>query len=178
MVNHIANILITNASGSSQRFLLRRREMAPHESLESPGTHLEELVSACQELISRRFPDSEEHGAAAVLLEDGRILTGTSPDFIHPGTTVCHEMEPFCAAFRLNQRIVASVCLHRGQNQNFLVLSPCGICRERLTMYGPDVKVAVPGPDKSTDIQWITLREALPHYWVSVFPEEIPEWSE
>ena len=30
------------------------------------------------------------------LLADGKILTGTSPDFINPTTSVCHEIEPYC----------------------------------------------------------------------------------
>lgn len=135
------------------------------------------VASACRSLIESRFPEDEEAGAAAVLLADGTVLTGASPDFINPSTTVCHETEPFCAAFRLDQRITASVCLHRTAEDKFLVLSPCGVCRERLATHGPNVKVAVPEDNDATEIRWIPLRTALPHYWVSVFPEEVPEWK-
>jgi len=88
-------------------------------------------VVACRELIQMRFHDEPDTGAAAALLGDGSILTGTSPNFPNPSTTVCHETEPYLAAFRLNQTILASLCLHHTDNDRFLVLSPCGICQER-----------------------------------------------
>lgn len=47
-----------------------------------------------------------------MLLDDGTILTGTSPEAINPSVQVCHEIEPYCAAFGWGL-ILASVCLHR-----------------------------------------------------------------
>jgi cytidine deaminase len=138
---------------------------------------LDATVVACQELIEARFPNGSERGAAAVLLEDGTILTGTSPDFINPSTVVCHEIEPYAAAFRLDRKILASVCLHRTPEGRFLVLSPCGLCRERLTAHGPDVQVAVADDQDIACVRWITLREALPHYWMTVFPDELQGWN-
>lgn len=59
---------------------------------------------------------------------------------------------------------------------HFIVLSPCGVCRERLAGYGPDVQVAVADSADATQVRWIPLREALPHYWLTALPEEVPEW--
>lgn len=42
---------------------------------------LERLETACRELIETRFAGKYDCGAAAVLVDDGSILTGTSPDF-------------------------------------------------------------------------------------------------
>lgn len=136
---------------------------------------LNATVDACRALIETRFPGGSR-GAAAVLLADGTVLTGTSPDFPNSSTDLCHEVEPYCAAFRLDQGIVASVCLHRMDEGHFIVLSPCGVCRERLAGHGPDVLVAVAEPTDATRVRWITLREALPHYWLTALPEEVPEW--
>lgn len=111
-----------------------------------------------------------------MLLGDGTILTGTSPDAINPSVEVCHEIEPYCGAFRLGQSVVASVCLHRASDGRFLVLSPCGVCRERLAVYGPDVLVAVADETDPTRVQWATLKDVLPHYWMTVFPEETEAW--
>ncbi len=138
---------------------------------------LNATVEACRDLISARFPDDSHRGAAAVLLADGSIVTGTSPDFLNPSTSVCHEIEPYCAAFRLDQTIRASVCLHRTPDRRFLVLSPCGVCRERLAGHGSDVLVAVADKADPTLVRWMTLGEMLPHYWLTVFPEEMPAWS-
>lgn len=138
---------------------------------------LEPTVEACRSLIEDRFPPGVHCGAAAMLLGDGTVLTGTSPDAVNPSVEVCHEIEPYCGAFRLGQPILASVCLHRVPDGRFLVLSPCGVCRERLAVHGADVLVAVASPDDPTAVQWVTLREALPHYWMTVFPEELTWWD-
>ena len=134
------------------------------------------MVDACRTLIGSRFPDDSERGAAAMLLADGTILTGTSPDAANSSVEVCHEIEPYCGAFRLGQSVVASVCLHRASDGRFLVLSPCGVCRERLAAHGPDVLVAVADETDPTVVQWETLKDVLPHYWLTVFPEETEAW--
>ena len=139
---------------------------------------LKNTVEACRFLITQRFPDDEHRGAAAMLLEDGTVLTGTSPDAINPSVEVCHEVEPYCAAFRLGQRVVASVCLHRQPGGRFVVLSPCGVFRERLAVHGPDVLVAVADQVDATQVVWKPLRDVLPDYWMTVFPDEIATgWS-
>ena len=74
---------------------------------------LSAVVDACRSLIRDRFHDDDPRGAAAMLLDDGTIVTGTSPDVINSSVEVCHETEPYCAAFRLGKLIVASVCLFR-----------------------------------------------------------------
>ena len=109
------------------------------------------------------------------------MLTGTGPDYPNASVTVCHETEPYCAAFRLGRRIRASVCLARTDDGRFVVLSPCGVCRERLAVHGPDTLVAVPGTDTAStgteDPAWVSLRSALPHYWLLAFPDEVPAWA-
>lgn len=111
-----------------------------------------------------------------MLLADGTVLTGTAPGATNPSVEVCHETGPYCEAFRLSQPVVASVCLHRSPDGEHRVLSPCGVCRERLAVYGADVLVAVPAPAAVDKVRWITLREALPHYWMLAFPEELHGW--
>ena len=137
------------------------------------GDQLNRTVETCRDLIEQRFPGAEERGATAMLLADGTILTGTAPDAVNPAVEVCHEIEPYAAAFRLNQEIVASVCLHRDKAGRFLVLSPCGVCRERLAVHGPDVLVGVAGGEDPTQVVWKPLHEVLPDYWMTVFPGEI-----
>ena len=131
-------------------------------------------VDACRSLIRERFhDDGDHHGAAAMLLDDGTIVTGTAPDAVNPSVEVCHETEPYCAAFRLGRSIVASVCLHQEPGGRTLVLSPCGVCRERLAVHGPNVLVAVANAEDPTLIVWKPLKEVLPDYWLTAFPDEI-----
>ncbi|WP_431695859.1 hypothetical protein [Kocuria rhizophila] len=42
------------------------------------GDQLNRTVETCRDLIEQRFPGAEERGAAAMLLADGTILTGTA----------------------------------------------------------------------------------------------------
>lgn len=138
---------------------------------------LDRTVEACRALINQRFDDDEHHGAAAMLLDDGTILTGTAPEVMNPSVAVCHEMEPLCGAFRLGQQVRASVCLHRLPGGRVLVLSPCGVCRERLAIYGSGVLVAVADPSDATVLAWKPLADVLPDYWMIAFPDEIgPGW--
>jgi cytidine deaminase len=138
---------------------------------------LDAAVTACRSLIRSRFPDSSEHGAAAMMLGDGTIVTGTSPRVDNASVALCHETEPYCAAFRLGQPVTASVCLHRDHRRRFVVLSPCGLCRERLSVYGPMVLAAVPSADNPTEVVWKQLRDLLPDAWMTAFPQELPGWA-
>ncbi|MGA9860001.1 MAG: cytidine deaminase [Solirubrobacteraceae bacterium] len=134
---------------------------------------LRATVEACTGLLESRFPGEDDRGAAAVLLADGTVLTGTAPESINPAVQLCHEVEPYCGAFRLGQRIVASVCVHRQAGGRTVVLSPCGVCRERLAVHGPDVLVAVADREDPTVAVWKTLKTVLPDYWMTAFPDQV-----
>ena len=141
-------------------------------------TALAATVDACKALIDARFPDDGDQGAAAMLLADGTILTGTAPAAANPSVEVCHEVEPYCGAYRLNQSIVASVCLHRQPGGRTVVLSPCGVCRERLAVHGPSVLVAVADRVDPTVVVWKPLKAVLPDYWMTAFPDEVDaDWA-
>jgi cytidine deaminase len=136
-------------------------------------------IDACRSLIRDRFRDDDHHGAAAMLLDDGTILTGTAPNAANPSVELCHESEPYCAAFRLGRSIVASVCLHREPGGRTVVLSPCGVCRERLAVHGPNVLVAVAAAENPTVAVWKPLKQVLPDYWMTAFPDEIDRaWTD
>ena len=66
--------------------------------------------------------------------------------------------------------ITASACVARApRSDDILVLTPCGICQERLFHWGDQVEVAVPDPADPTRWMTKTLREIQPYYWVNVF---------
>ena len=134
---------------------------------------LDQVVDACRLPIEQRFHNDNLAGAAAMLMADGTVLTVTSPHAINPSVEVCHEIEPCCAAFRLDQPIVASVCLHCEPGGRVLILSPCGVCRERLAVHGPDVQVGVADLRDATVVVWKTLKNVLPNYWMTAFPDEV-----
>lgn len=139
---------------------------------------LPKLAEACRGFVDLRWP-AGGGGGAAMLFGDGTTLCGTSPDVLNASVEMCHEVEPFAAAFRLQQPVVASTCLHKESAGRFLVFSPCGVCRERLAIHGPQVHVAVASPDDVTVPVWKTLGELLPDYWLCAVPGELPSgWGD
>lgn len=128
----------------------------------------EELADAAKGLIRQRFGDTAWSGAAAVRLEDGSILTSTAPDTVNDAVSLCHETGAYCEAFKLDKRITISMCLVQPAPGTFVVLTPCGVCQERLFLYGPDTMVGVPAPGGWTLAR---LADVQPHHWRNVLPE-------
>jgi cytidine deaminase len=130
----------------------------------------EKLVNAAIEYVKSR--DAKEvTGAAAMYLEGGQILVSTSPAWVNESVAVCHEMGAFCEAYRLNKKILATACVSR-EKDGFYILSPCGVCQERLWLYGENVECAVPDSGDYTKWKSIKLSVLSPHYWRKPFIDE------
>ena len=123
------------------------------------------LVEAAISQAEKRFP-SGPGGAAAAYLADGRILTSVCFDSPNDKVDLCHETGAICEANRLNLPINASVCVSRkSELDRFIILTPCGVCQERLAAWGLEVQVAVPVEGNPHKWQAKSLREVQPFYW-------------
>ncbi len=122
------------------------------------------LVNAVIAFIDDRFPNQEGE-AAAMYTEDGEILISTSPEVFNESTTLCHEVGALCEAYAKKKRITATVCVSKSADGEIRFFAPCGICRERLMMYGGKVECAVAKIDEPTAWEMQTLDQLLPHYW-------------
>ncbi|MEU5852636.1 cytidine deaminase [Saccharopolyspora shandongensis] len=128
------------------------------------------LVDAAVELLERRWGHAEQAVAAAVRLDDGQILTSTSLDNLNAAATLCAETGALCQAYTLDKRVTASVCVSKWPGaEGHPVLAPCGVCQERLALWGPDVEVAVADADSPSGWSARTLRELNPFYWGTRF---------
>ena len=129
----------------------------------------QKLVDAAIAQLEERFP-GEEGIAAAMYTAGGQILTSV---FFQPewgGGGLCAETGALLEAHRLNQRVIAAVCVSRLSGENpIVILTPCGICQERLFHWGDEVEVAV--PDQADPTKWVakSLKEVQPYYWVNAF---------
>ena len=103
----------------------------------------QKLFEATVNLIEQRFGKNSDEGAAAVYTKSGKIITSTSPDTLNDSVTLCHETGAYCEAYKLDDPIIASICVHQGEDGKNLVFTPCGVCQERLFLYGDDVMVGV-----------------------------------
>jgi cytidine deaminase len=127
----------------------------------------QKLVDAALAQAKAHYPDGYA-GAAAVQTNTGRIITSVAFDAPNDAVSLCHETGAFCEANRLGEPVVASVCVSRSSPERpFLVLAPCGVCQERLALWGPEVEVAVAVPRQPGQWQSKRLREVSPHYWLN-----------
>lgn len=132
------------------------------------------LVNAAINQAIERFPGGYA-GAAAVYTENGGILTSVCFDTHNESANLCHETGAYCEANRLNLRVMASVCVSRATPDDpFIILTPCGICQERLALWGGSVEVAVPDPENHSRWLMRTLDQIQPYYWRNIIAESRP----
>lgn len=124
------------------------------------------LIAAVDQL-DRRWPQGG--GVAAALgLDDGTLLTSVGLDNFHAAVNLCAETGAMCQAFTLDRAVTATVCVAR-KGGDIVVLAPCGVCRERLAFWGPDVTAVVPDAQAADGWAAVTLAELMPHYWARQF---------
>lgn len=128
------------------------------------------LYGAVIELIEKKYPTGWG-GAAAMGLEDGTILTSIAPEVINASTELCMETGSILEAHKLAKKVTHSICVVRDdENSEYKVLTPCGICQERLFYWGTNVKVAVTLPEN--EIIFKTLVEVQPYHWAKAYKYE------
>lgn len=127
----------------------------------------EELYTEAINFIQKRYPTGWG-GAAAMRLESGQILISVAPKVINTSTELCMETGAICEAHKLGQKITHSICVTRDDgNSNFKVLTPCGVCQERLFYWGPEVKAGIYSAEN--DLIFKTLREIQPYHWYEAY---------
>ena len=132
------------------------------------------LVDAAIDLMNQRFSQEEWAGAAAMYTREGALLTSLYMDRGYGGAGLCYETGAICEAHKLGHTVTASVCVARAPHSDrIVILTPCGICQERLFYWGADVEVAVPDPADPTIWQAKTLREVQPHFWAKVYDDKL-----
>lgn len=124
------------------------------------------LYETIVEEIKNHYPKGWG-GAAGVILDTGEILTSISPSFENAASTVCMELGAYIESARQKKNITHSLCLMReDENSSFQVLTPCGICQERLRLWGPSVLCGVIGnASNSKKVRYVNLSQLQPFYW-------------
>jgi cytidine deaminase len=129
----------------------------------------EALISAATDVLRRNFEVGRHHVGAALRTRDGRVYTG-----VHVGSrriNVCAEEIAIGTALSAGERDFAAVAsvIQMTPGETPELTSPCGVCREVLSFYGPDMTVVyldhgVPRKTRMADL--------LPGQWL--FPGETP----
>lgn len=126
-----------------------------------------QMYQSAVDLVEQRYPEGWG-GAAAVRLATGEIVTSIAPDTDLDVLSVCMELGGFLEAHKQNQPVTHSLCIYRQDEKSpFKVLSPCGVCQERLRFWGPDVLVAVTNP--TNELLFKPLKELQKFHWSDAY---------
>lgn len=132
---------------------------------------IDALVQAAIDFVAQRFPTGVE-GAAAMYLDDGEIVVSTSPICVNESVALCHETGAICEAYKRNRKIVATVCVSREETGEYYILTPCGVCQERLWAWGGDIDCVIPQAHDPKKWTAVKLSALSPHYWRKPFIDE------
>lgn len=121
------------------------------------------MLKKAKEFIDKRYPLGWG-GCAVMYTAEGEFLISVYFDSPNSSACLCMETGAMCEAQKYDHKITHSLCVSMEKETDELtVLTPCGICQERLRFWGKDVKVAVSNNDNV--IIFKTLDEVSMHYW-------------
>ena len=105
-----------------------------------------ELLNTAQALLGRVWVDGRHQVATALRTADGKIYTGVHLEGSCRRSSICAEGVAMGAARAgldpgapLSIEAVVSVQIKPADQ--FLIIAPCGVCRELISDYSPDTRV-------------------------------------
>lgn len=117
------------------------------------------LIKAASEVRQRAYaPYSHYQVGAALLMEDGTIVTGVNVENSSYGLTMCAERTAVGKAIAAGYRQLLAVAVATDNAG-----SPCGACRQVLTEFAGDVPVYL--VDKDGNGRDTTLYTLLPDHF-------------
>ncbi|MBD5146411.1 MAG: cytidine deaminase [Ruminococcus sp.] len=127
----------------------------------------ETLFTTAVEFIKTRYPTGWG-GAAVIRTEDGKMLISVAPEVNNASAELCIETGAICEAHKLNVKVTHCICVVRdNEKSKFKILTPCGICQERLRYWGGDVLVGV--TDLGESLKFVPLKELMPYWWHNAY---------
>lgn len=118
----------------------------------------ETLLKMAYEVAERAYaPYSKFKVGAALLTEDGKVFTGCNVECASFGGTNCAERTAIFKAISEGYNKFTTIAVV-SQGQKFTY--PCGICRQVLNEFAPDIDIVL---DDHGTVKVINLKEMLPY---------------
>ena len=119
------------------------------------------LIDKAKEALKNSYsPYSDFKVGAAILTEDGEIFTGSNVENITFGATVCAERAAAVKAVNNGKRKFKAIAVV-SQKGSFCM--PCGICRQFLCEFSPEMIVIAANPDG--DYKEFVLKDLIPEFF-------------
>ena len=117
----------------------------------------ERLIAHAREGMRRAYaPYSGYRVGAALLTEDGSVVTAGNVENVSYGLTVCAERSAVVRAVAEGKRRFQAIAI---ATDDSAAIAPCGACRQVLAEFAPDLKVLSEGAE--TRRVW-SLSDLLP----------------
>lgn len=107
-------------------------------------------------------PYSGYRVGAALLCEDGSIVTGCNVENASYGATSCGERTAVFRAVSEGKRRFSAIAIAGGKEGNMDYACPCGICRQVLREFSDPKQMEVFICKSTEDYKEMTLEELLP----------------
>ncbi len=118
----------------------------------------EELIAAARAAREKAYvPYSRFPVGAALLLDDGSVVTGCNIENASFGLTNCAERTAIFKAVSEGHRSFKAIAVIADTEGP---CSPCGACRQVMSQFGPDARVIL--TNLRGDVQVTSVREILP----------------
>lgn len=125
------------------------------------------LYQTAVDFIKQRYPKGWG-GAAVIRTADDRYLISVAPEVLNASAELCIETGAICEAHKYEAKVTHCICVMReDENSDFKVLTPCGMCQERLRWWGEEVLVGV--TSEETPPKFVRLGDLMPYYWGSAY---------
>lgn len=118
------------------------------------------LVAAAREAQGRAYvPYSQFRVGAALLAADGRVFVGANVENAAYSPTICAERVALPQAVVTGVRDFTAIAVV-GDGEG--PCTPCGVCRQALYEFAPDLVVLAAGTSGQT-ARYVLARDLLPH---------------
>lgn len=109
-----------------------------------------ELYRMADEIKKNAYaPFSDFHVGAALLTKDGRVFTGVNVENSSYGAAICAERTAFVKAISEGEREFSAIAIASSGGEAL----PCGICRQFMYEFSPDIKVITGTDENSLRVQ-------------------------
>ena len=125
------------------------------------------MFQIAKDLIEKRYPQGWG-GAAAIHTKEDHYFSSVAIETANSAASLCIEVGAMCEAHKYNEKVTHCLCIIReDESSPFQVLTPCGICQERLKYWGDDVRVAV--TTQENKLLFVELHELQPYHWTNAY---------
>jgi cytidine deaminase len=123
-----------------------------------------ELIKAAEDTITKHFKVGKHHVGAAIRTKSGKIITSINFEAYIRRADICAEAIAIGRAILQGESSFDTIVAVRHpysyeNDQAIKVISPCGVCRELIYDYGPDIKVIIPN---NKGVEKYSISDLLP----------------